>query len=85
MLATKPIPTMESVQIQRWVLTLGNYDYEILYKQGSQHVNANGCSRLLLPVSFQVIPIPGETILVMEHLDTMPACVSITSETLDTT
>ena len=79
-------PTMVSVRIQRWVLTLDNYDYEILYKQGSQHVNANGCSRFLpLPVSFKVIPISGETILVMEHLDTMPACVSITNKTLDTT
>lgn len=33
---------MESVRIQRWVLILGSYNYEILYKQDSQQGNANG-------------------------------------------
>ena len=79
--ATKPIPTMASARIQRWALTLSSYDQ---YRQSSQQANADGCSRLPLPVSFQEIPIPGETILVMEHLNTMPVSAK-TSETLDTT
>ena len=70
--ATKPTPTMASARIQRWALTLRSYDYEIRYRKGSQQANADGCSRLPLPVSAQEIPIPGETILVIEHLDTMP-------------
>ena len=72
--ATKPTPTMESVWIQRWVLILGSYNYEILYKQGSQQVNANGVVGYhhQSVSNLQVITIPGEKILVMEHLDTMP-------------
>ena len=70
--ATKPTSTMASAWIQRWALILSSYDYEIQYRQGSQQANADGCNRLPLPVSFQKIPIPGETILMMEHLDTMP-------------
>ena len=53
-------------------MTLSSYDYEIQCRQGSQQANADGCSKLPLPVSFQEIPIPGETTLVMEHLDAMP-------------
>ena len=66
--ATKPTPAMASAQIQRWALTLSSYDYKIRYRQGSQQANADGCSILLLPVSTQEVPIPGQTILVMEHL-----------------
>ena len=53
-------------------MTLSSYDYEIQYRQGSQQANADGCSILPLPVSALEIPIPGETILVLEHLDTTP-------------
>ena len=64
--ATTHIPTMTSTQIQRWVLSLLTiYDYETQYRQGSQQANADGCSRLPLPVSFQEFPISGETILVI--------------------
>ena len=70
--ATKPTPTMASARIQRWAVTLSSYDYEIQYRHGSQQANADGCSRLPLPVSALEIPIPGETILVLEHLDTTP-------------
>ena len=59
-------------RIQKWTLTLISYDYYIQYRQGSQQANADGCSRLPLPLSFQEVPIPGKTILVMEHLDTTP-------------
>ena len=34
--------------------------------------NTDGYSRLMLPVSFQEIPIPGETIPMMQYLVTMP-------------
>ena len=53
-------------------MTLSSYDYEIQYRQGSQQANADGCSRLLLPVNAPQIPIPGEAVVVMEHLDTTP-------------
>ena len=42
------------------------------YRQASQQINGDWCSRLSLPVSIQEIPIPDKTILVMEHLDIAP-------------
>ena len=70
--ATKPTPTMASAHVQRWALTLSCYDYEIQYRSGSQQGNADACSRLPLPTRALEIPTPGETILVMKHMDTTP-------------
>ena len=70
--ATKPTPTMASAHIQRWALTLSCYDYEIQYRPGSQQGNPDACSRLPLPTRALEISTPGETILVMEHMDTTP-------------
>ena len=70
--ATKPTPTMASARVQQWALTLSCYDYEIQYRPGAQQGNADACSRLSLPARALEIPTPGETILVMEHLDTTP-------------
>jgi len=68
--ATKATPSMASAHIQRWALTLSCYDYEIQYRPGSEQANADACSRLPLPASPQQVPTPGDTILVMKHLDT---------------
>ena len=63
------IPAMASARVQRWALTLSAYDYQIVYKPGSKHANADSLSRLPLPEEPVEVPIPGETILVMETLD----------------
>ncbi len=34
---------------QRWVAQLANYDYEIRYRSGRAHVNADALSRLPVP------------------------------------
>ncbi len=62
---------MASARIQRWALILGAYDYGIQYKRGQEHSNADTLSRLPLPVQAEV-PLPGETVLLMEHLQTTP-------------
>ena len=66
---TKGIPTLASARIQRWALTLSAYDYHIKYKAGLDNANADLLSRLPLPATPCVIPEPGETVLLMETLD----------------
>ena len=39
---------MGSPTVQRWPVTLSAYEYNIVYKPGKQHVNADELSRLLM-------------------------------------
>ena len=55
---TSATPTLASARIQRWVLTLGAYDYQIEYKPGPAHGNADMLSRLPLPDKPVDIPVP---------------------------
>ena len=68
----KAIPTMASSRIQRWALTLSAYDYDIVFKPGSQHANADVLSRLPLPEHPTSVPFPQETVLLMEVLQASP-------------
>ena len=63
---------MASPRIQRWALLLAAYDYELVYKEGQNHGNADGLSRLPLPDTIARVPTPGETILLMDRLETLP-------------
>ena len=65
-------PTLASARIQRWALILGAYDYHIVYKPGPDHSNADMLSRLPLPDAPSNIPVPGETILLMDMLNSIP-------------
>ena len=69
---TSSTPQMASARLQRWALTLGAYDYEIMYKPGQKNANADGLSRLPLPEEPAQVPVPGEAILLMEALDASP-------------
>ena len=68
----RAIPPMASARIQRWALTLSAYSYHIEFKPGSQHSNADGLSRLPLPDIPKQVPLPGEVVLLMESLQTLP-------------
>ena len=65
---TSGIPSLASACIQRWALTLSAYDYHIKYKAGSENANADLLSRLPLPETPMQVPEVGETILLMEAL-----------------
>ena len=69
---TRPVPHMASARLQRRPLTLGAYDYSICYKPGSSQSNADMLSRLPLPESPPDVPLPGETILLLEQLQSSP-------------
>ena len=73
---TKPIPTLASARIQRWALTLSAYNYRICYKPGSENSNADVLSRLPLPDTPSSVPIPGETVFLMDILQSSPIDVS---------
>lgn len=65
----KATPPMASARLQRWWLLLGAYQYSIQYKAGSAHANADALSCLQLPYCQAQVPLPPETIKLMEHLD----------------
>ncbi len=69
---TRAIPPMASARIQRWALTLSAYDYHIEFKPGSLNSNADVLSRLPFPEEPVEVPLPGETILLMENLQALP-------------
>ncbi|XP_022595499.1 uncharacterized protein K02A2.6-like, partial [Seriola dumerili] len=46
---TKPVPQMVSPRVQRWAVWLRAYEYQIVYRPGKQHINADALSRLPLP------------------------------------
>ena len=66
----KMTPPMAAARIQRWALILSAYDYAIQYREGNLNANADALSRLPLPEAPSSTPVPGETVLLMELLET---------------
>ena len=64
--------TMASARIQWWALTLSAYNYHIQYRPGKQLAIADLSSRLPPPDTITNPPLPGETIHLMEALNTSP-------------
>ena len=60
---------MASSRVQQWALTLSAYNYSIVFRPGKLQGNADALSRLPLPVSPSELPIPGDTVLLLEALD----------------
>ena len=68
----KGVPQQASPRVQRWAPTLAAYEYKIAYKAGTTNANADALSRLPLSNMPESVPVPGETILLLEHLDHTP-------------
>ena len=58
----KGIPANASPRMIRWALSLSGFEYELQYRRGTDHANADGLSRL---------PIPGEPTSVLELQETI--------------
>ena len=63
---------MASARIQRWALTLSAYRYEICYKPGADHGNADGLSRLPVSNHVTTVPVPGDVLLLFQTLQSTP-------------
>ena len=67
----KGIPVMAAKRIQHWALFLAGHTYDIEYKKGTEHTNADGLSRLPL-----VVPDEGELdevdLFNMSQVDVLP-------------
>ena len=68
-------PALPSAHIQRWAWTLGAYNYTMEYKPGRDHENADMLSRLPLLEAPTDVPVPSETILVVDMLLSLPVTV----------
>ena len=64
--------TQVAGRIQRWLLTLANYEYKILFHLTHKHSNAEALSKLLSPITLVEEPVPIELILLMKAMDKMP-------------
>ncbi|XP_043944941.1 uncharacterized protein K02A2.6-like [Protopterus annectens] len=68
----KAVPQMVSPRIQRWAVTLRAYEYEIVYKPGKHHSNADALSRLPLPGPLQREEME-DRVLMMENITLVSA------------
>ena len=68
----KPIPPMASARLQRWALKLSAYQYKIAHKPGKDNANADVLSRLPLPEYPKEVTLPGETVKLLETLQSSP-------------
>ena len=65
-------PQQAAPRVQRWALTLAADEYRIVHKEGKSNANADALSRLPLSISPEFVPVPGETVLLLDHLDHTP-------------
>ena len=70
--ATRAVNPQASARIQRWALTLSMYEYTLQFKRTEDHANADALSRLPLPEHPDSVPLPVETIFLMECLNSSP-------------
>ena len=68
----KAIPIMASAPIQRWALTLSAYSYSFKYTPGKIIGHADSMSRLPPTTEPESVPIPAESIFLVNFLDSSP-------------
>ena len=68
----KPILALAAARIQCWAFTLGGYNYQMQYKPGKDNSNADVLSWLPLSESPDNVPLPRETIFLIDTLQWSP-------------
>ena len=69
---SRNVSPQASGRIQRWSLKLAMYQYTLKFRPTAQHANADALSRLPLPDKPDNVPLPGELVLLIDHLPTRP-------------
>nr|XP_054932255.1 uncharacterized protein K02A2.6-like [Dermacentor andersoni] len=72
----KPVPEMLSPRMKRWCLKLSAYNYNLQYRAGSRHQNADALSRLPLPDRIEEPNPPGD-VLMFEALPRPPLTAEV--------
>ena len=72
----KPVPTMASGLILRWALTLSAYKYHMEYRAGKDQGNVDALSRLPVGEAPLEVPIPGDTVLMLQMLSDADSMVT---------
>lgn len=75
--STRTVPQLASSCVQRWALTLSAYTYTIEYKSGHTNCNADAFSRLPLPDNPTHVPIPVDTVFLLDQLDSTPVTATM--------
>ena len=75
------VPALASAWLQRWALMLSAYEYSFKYKPGRFLANADGLSHLPTPTATSTACLPGELVLLLNHLDHSYFCCA--GETVD--
>ena len=68
----RAISAMASARIQRWALTLSNYQYHLEYRPGTSICHADGLSRLPLSDTPGRVPVPEEVVLAITTMNDTP-------------
>lgn len=63
MISTKQIQQVLSLRMLRWGVILSAYDYELLYRKGRKHQNADALSRLPLASDSDEPVAPGALLM----------------------
>ncbi len=71
----KAMSSMAAARLQRWALLLAAHNYTIQYRSANDHGNADGLSRLPLPVQHSDRKDAVEAYLI-KKLDALPVCSS---------
>ena len=70
--STRATSQMASARVQRWALILSAYDYTIVHKAGRDNQVADALSRLPLLDTPADVPLPGESVLLLQYLQESP-------------
>ena len=76
----KAIPGQASGRLIRWAIMLQGYKYELRYRSGGRHQNADCLSRLPLEPGVANPPTPGENILVMDMFNQSPVTADMVAQ-----
>ena len=68
----RAISATASARIQRWALTLANYQYHLCFRPGRKIANAKGLSRLPVDDAPTEVLVPAEVVLSMTTLENSP-------------